>query len=124
MRDKSKSITAISTRVGRRAHDLWAAFGQGFVDGIRPFGPAGRVLFVTYLLVPWLMLLGFGLIHLAGEIGPPIEGFLAMGGEGALLLGGVLMLAGCVCAWWRIFRESFGRAANEARATKEAHTSS
>lgn len=82
-------------------------FIDGFMTGIRPFGSAVRLLLVTSIGVLALMLLGIALIYSAREFRPPTQSVLALVGEGVLLLGGLLMVAGCVLTWMRVFRARF-----------------
>ena len=90
----------------------WSDFIEGVVSGVRPFGPALRLLLVTSLGVLAIWLLGGAAIYAAHTFGSPISRFLMVLGEGLLVLGALGMLIGSVRAWGHVILASISRAAH------------
>ena len=92
----------------------WAAFIGELMAGIRPFGPAMRLLRVISLGVLATMLLGAAAIYAARGMGPPLRHLLTLLAEGLVLLGALGMLIGAVRVWGRMIRVSLKNVGNAA----------
>ena len=81
-----------------------SGFTEEVVSGLRPVGPALRLLLMTSLGVLAVWLLGGAAIYAAHAFGSPISRLLMNLGEGLLMLGALGLLIGSVRAWGRMIR--------------------
>lgn len=85
------------------------AFAQGFVAGIRPFGPAFHVLLATLITSTAAIMLGILCVYASCDAGLPLVQPLTLAGEMLMLAGGLVMLSGSIRVWVSLFRNSFSR---------------
>lgn len=85
------------------------AFAQGFVAGIRPFGPAFHVLIATLITSTTAIMFGILFVYASRDTGLALQQPLALAGEVLMLGGALVMLSGSFRAWVRLFRNSFSR---------------
>ena len=104
--DQRETPTSAIANGGGDPNTPWAALTGGLMAGVRPFGPAMRLLFVTTLGVLAVMLLGAAMIYAARDMGPPIRHLLTILGEGLVLLGALGALIGAVGVWGQMIRAS------------------
>lgn len=83
---------------------LITAFTQDFAQGITLFLPAFKQLLAIIIPAMAVLLLGVGLIVQDNRPEPLLHrGILSSLGEGLMLLAGLVMAAGSVFCWWKMF---------------------
>ena len=105
-KDQHKTPTSAIATGGGGPDTPWAAFTGGLMAGVRPFGPAMRLLLAISFWVLAILLLGAVAIYAARGMGPPLRHLLALLGEGLVVLGALGMLIGAVRVWGRMIRVS------------------
>lgn len=98
---------------------LWKELVAGFVEGIRPFGPAVRVMAVSAALATGVMLVGVMLLSLVAQQGEGRGVGLQWLAEGVILAGAVMLVVGCLRAWWIVIRAEWKRNASWRSGTSE-----
>lgn len=107
--DHESSATGAPDKPASRGWGYGAAFFEGLVTGIRPFGPAFRMLMIISFWVMGTMALGMALIYSASVFGASAQRLLLVTGEGVVMLGALGLAVGCVLAWMKMFRVGFRR---------------
>lgn len=80
-----------------------AEFKQGFANGFKPYIPAFKLLLTILPQAAAIMLLGAGLVVVDRGDGLLHQGVLSLIGEGLMLAGGLMAVAGSVLAWLQMF---------------------
>lgn len=82
---------------------IGSVFKQGFDNGCKPFFPAFKLLLAAVLLTTIIMLLGTGLVIVDHGADSLRKGILSSVGEGLLLAGSLMAVAGTVLVWRQMF---------------------
>lgn len=84
--------------------NLWKELVAGFVVGLRPFGPAVRIMAVSAALAGVVMLVGATLMSLVTTHGEVRSLGLLWLAEGLILAGAVMLVVGCIRAGWSVIQ--------------------